>query len=223
MINIKKGNTFMVDQTDRRASIRPKPGGWDDLLGPDNPEENPVLYPLRQKSQGLVFPYTPDVQIIPNAAYDPQNFAHSNYAFNSWQYSDPGDITITGDFTANTHEEAQYMLAVTHFLRGSMKGGFGIKDEQRGVPPGVYNFNYLGAYQFRNVPVVFTTAAFSYPKDVDYVPVNFGENQTWVPIHMSITVTLKPQFNVKTLRDNFTLSGFRKGDFLKNKNSGGFI
>lgn len=218
--------------TDRRASIRPKGDknsdlkkGWDDLLGSEDKSENPILWPLRQNYTGLIFPYTPEVQVIPSANYDPQSFAHSNYVFNSWQNSDPGDITITGDFTANTHEEALYMLAVTHFLRGSMKGGFGNKDPQRGIPPGVYNFNYLGAYQFRNVPVVFTSASFQYPKDVDYVPVivQDGGPQTWVPIHMTLTVTLKPQYNIKTLRDDFTISKFRKGDFLKGKTSGGFI
>ena len=226
--------------TDRRATIRAKggagkTGGWDDLFCPEDPTH--VLYPLRQSFQGLVFPYTPDVMFNPQAMWDQQNFSHSNYGFNSWQYSDVGDITVTGDFTAYTSEEARYMVAVTHFLKGSMKGGFGRQDTQRGVPPGVYEFNYLGDYQFKRVPVVFTSAQFTYPKDVDYVPVDLpnpsgdttrsGNTQTWVPMHMTVMIVLKPTYNVKSVRDKFSLEKFRRGDLLTGSNQdntgGGFL
>jgi hypothetical protein len=219
------------DITDRRASIRPKPSdeAWDDLICPEkdpktgNANTSHPLWPLRKEKRGLIFPYTPQVSFNPMSNYNSQNFSHSNYAFNSWENSDVGDITVMAEFTANTDEEARYMLAVIHFLKGSMKGGFGRNDKQRGVPPGVYNFNYLGALQFPNVPVVITSTTLDYAKDVDYVSVDLSDKiQTWVPTHMNIIVMLRPQYNIKTLSDNFSLEKFRKGDFLQGHN-GGFL
>jgi hypothetical protein len=211
---------------DRRARITAKGGkgssGWDDFFGEDN--VNNIMYPLRNGERGLIFPYTPMVQTNSNSNYDSQNFSHSNYSFKSWQNSDPGEIFVTGLFTAGTVQEARYMLAAIHFLKSAQKGGFGLKDKQRGVPPPVFHFNYLGKYQFNNVPVVISNVILNYDNNVDYVPVKINNVvEDHVPASMDITVTLLPKYNTKYVRDTFDISKFRSGELLKSNTKDGFL
>jgi len=225
---------------DRRCSIRAKAGGgneggWDNLFctvaEATDPKKPHILGPLRLDKRGVIFPYTPTVSFSTTANWSGQSFSHSNYTFNSWENSEISEITVIGDFTATTEEEAKYVLAVSHFLKGSTKGGFGRIDPEKGVPPGVYNFNYLGDYQFKNIPVVVTSAIFNYEPGVDYVPVALasgGGGSSWVPVKQSITVTLKPQYNIEKLRNKFSLKKFRDGSFLtgsedKPGTGGGFL
>lgn len=218
--------------TDRRARITPKLSAsennkkkdiWNLLFGEDDPKN--VLYPLRHLERGLIFPYTPTVTTSSMANYSTQNFSHSNYGYKSWQNSDITDIQLTGLFTAGTTQEATYMLAAIHFLKSAMKGGFGIKDNARGVPPPVFHFNYLGEYQFKNVPVVITNVMINYENSVDYVPVLVnGEVKDHVPTVMDISITMSPKYNTKYVRDEFSIEAFRSGKLLTDAgNKDGFI
>ena len=59
-------------------------------------------------------------------------------------------VTVQGQFTANTLEEAQYLLAIFHFLRSITKGYFGDPAVEQGFMefPPVLIFEYLGHFGF---------------------------------------------------------------------------
>jgi len=205
---------------DRRARITPKSSSSiEQLLGPDS--EDNVLQPL-VRAGGLIFPYTPSVTVQYVSNYNPMSFSETNYSYKSWTNSDVSDITVVGLFTASNIQEARYMLAAIHFLKGATKGGFGLNDKLRGVSPAVYHFNYLGEYQFKNVPVVISNVTLDYSKDDDYVPVMVAGNDTkdYVPASMEVTAILSPQYNTQVVRDKFDIKKFREGGYLDDTGDG---
>jgi len=174
------------------------------------------------------------------AAYGEYHFTHSNYKHYNYQNSAPEPITITGTFTAQTNDEARYLIAALRFLRSAQMMEFGINAANRGTagtPPPVLRFNYLGAHMFNHVPVVVSTFNYQLERDVDYVEVQFpgdgrfrptgdiGESvfgdvvltedqRTYVPTRIILTTVLQIQQNVKTVREDFDLERFKRGDLI---------
>jgi hypothetical protein len=129
---------------------------------------NSILAPLAA-SDGVVFPYMPDIQTTYNANYDTADLTHSNYRGQFYKSSYVGDINITGTFTAQNTEEANYLLAVIHFFRSATKMFYGEKDSFRGAPPPLVYLFGLGQYQFNAHPCVIRSFNYSLPNDVDYI------------------------------------------------------
>lgn len=219
---------------DRRASIKPKDNStqtWDTLFGPENASGDStsdsfnILYPLRKDRQGVIFPYAPLVTFLPASNWSANQLSHTNYPVHTWSNSTPGSITVTADFTANNHQDAWYSLAAIMFFRGALKGGYGENDPLRGTPPPVYRFNYLGEYQFKNVPVIVSSVVVDYLNNVDYVDVVDlnGRVFEYVPAKFSMIVTLLPQYNIRETLQSFNLADFRTGKLLKNNNKDGYL
>lgn len=136
----------------------------------NNPDgKNHLLYPLLA-TNGVIFPYTPKIDVTYQANYDPVEVTHSNYKFYNYKNSSVENISISGDFTAQDTYEANYMLAVIHFFRSVTKMFYG-KDQNPapGVPPPLCYLNGHGTYAFNNHPCVITSFSLNYPQDVDYV------------------------------------------------------
>jgi len=207
------------------------------LLGAKLPSN--LLYPLYE-TNGIVFPYTPDVQYGKSASYDAFHFTHSNYQYHQYAKTAPTEIQITSQWTAQSNEEGHYLTAALRFLSASsmMEFGKAAKDAGRsGTPPPVLRFNYLGDYMFSNIPVVITNFSYLLEKDVDYVGIRLppgvgieGEEAppsvtgktggrqapvTYVPTRMILTVQLQVQQNPKKVRENFDLEKFRQGQLVK--------
>jgi hypothetical protein len=144
-----------------RISLAP---GADYLYGAENAG---ILSPLKNTG-GVIFPYTPTIQVSYAAKYDSQMPAHSNFNIHTYQGSSVEGLTITGDFTAQSVTEANYLLAVIHFFKSATKMFYG-KDAQRGTPPPLLYLSGYGQYQFDNHPMVLTGFTYSLPQDVDYV------------------------------------------------------
>ena len=139
---------------------------------------NSILAPLAA-SDGVVFPYMPDIQTTYNANYDTSDLVHSNYRGYFYKNSYVGDINITGVFTAQNTQEANYLLAVIHFFRSATKMFYGEKDSLRGAPPPLVYLFGLGQYQFNAHPCVIRSFNYSLPNDVDYIrtkPNNYNVN-----------------------------------------------
>ena len=135
-----------------------------------------ILAPLAT-TNGVVFPYTPQVTTSYQAKYNTYDLVHSNYRGVFYQNSSVSEITVRGTFTAQDTFEAGYLLAVIHFFRSVTKMFYG-QDEQRGAPPPLVYLTGLGDYQFNAHPAVVTNFEYSLPNDVDYIrannPNNFG-------------------------------------------------
>ena len=140
-----------------------------------------VLKPLAANggTDGVIFPYTPNITTTYSANYEQYDLTHSNYRGIFYKNSRVGDIQLRGTFTAQDTTEANYLLAVIHFFRSVTKMFYG-QDEQRGTPPPICLLNGYGGYQFSDHPVVVSSFNYSLPNDVDYIrttnPNNFGLN-----------------------------------------------
>lgn len=223
-----------MQQQDQRARLQPKAGRAESLsiLGPK--DNSNILFPLYQTG-GVLFPYTPAISTGSVTEYDNTPFIHSNYNYNAYVRSYPKPISITAEFTAQTNDEALYLLAVIHFFRSVTKSYFGVSPYNKaGTPPPTLVFNYLGEYQFNNVPVVVKYFDYSYDANIDYVAVNTTNNLrysanmgvslpaansggwTWVPTHMSVSLELETQYVPIQLRNEFNLDDFRSGKLVNN-------
>jgi len=136
-----------------------------------------ILAPLSGRSatgttgtNGVIFPYTPNISVAYAASYDPTDIAHSNYKIFQYKNSSVDNISITGDFTAQDTNEANYMLAVIHFFRSVTKMFYGQDNNPKpGVPPPLCYLSGFGTYQFDNHPMVITNFTYTTPTDVDYI------------------------------------------------------
>jgi hypothetical protein len=209
---------------DWRARLRPKNGGKDLFWKGGREQTDYLLRPL-QASNGLVWQYTPTILLSGVNNYNKQEFQGSNYPLVTYKNSTPPDITIVQDFTANSIDEARYMLGVMHFCRVATKSFFGdtaVMNGLYGTPPPVFVFEYLGHHGFNKVPVVFGSYNINLPDDVDYVPVKTGvegDETTFVPVSMNLSVTLMPSYTPHKLRRKFDLTAFTTGAQYKD----GFI
>jgi hypothetical protein len=135
------------------------------LYRADNP--GPLLQPLKE-TDGVVFPYTPQIVQAYRADYTATSLTHSNYRGFFYQGSHPEDIQINATFTAQDTREANYLLAVLTFFKSVTKMFYG-QDAQRGTPPPMVFLQGLGQYQFNLNPCVVTQFNYTLPSDVDYI------------------------------------------------------
>lgn len=131
-----------------------------------------LLYPLAG-TDGVIFPYMPQINSSYKANYEPSDLIHSNFKTYFYKNSSVDDITLIADFTAQDSSEANYMLAVIHFFKSVTKMFYGQDGKnggpKSGTPPPLCYLNGLGTYQFNDHPVVVTSFSYNLPNDVDYI------------------------------------------------------
>ena len=128
-----------------------------------------ILLPLAA-TNGVLFPYTPNISVSYAAHYDPSDITHSNYKTFQYKSSSVDSFTISCDFTAQDTFEANYLLAVIHFFRSVTKMFYG-QDEnpKNGTPPPLCYLTGLGAFQFDRHPLAITSFNYTLPTEVDYI------------------------------------------------------
>jgi hypothetical protein len=200
-----------------------------------------------KNTDGVVFPYTPTIQVTHQARYAEQKLTHSNYASYFFEGSEVNAITVSGDFTVQTPEEGKYLLAAITFFRSCTKMFFGKTNDQplAGSPPPLVFLHGYGKYIFPAVPCVITQFQQTLPGEVDYLEVNHFIDEvdptgfvnssgqfkseiqllnsavTRVPTSCQLSVTLQPVYSRKTLHEDFNLDRFASGELLIGR--GGFI
>ena len=128
-----------------------------------------ILSPLRE-TRGVVFPYTPNVQVNYAASYDQTQLVHSNYKVNQYTGSSVDTVSISCDFTAQDVYEAQYLLAVIHFFRTCTKMFYGQDTfPVAGTPPPLCYMYGMGSFQFSAHPLAIVGFNYNLPNDVDYI------------------------------------------------------
>ncbi len=194
---------------DNRVYLRLKRGSADPIF------DYPVMAPLK-KFGGVMFPYTPIVQHVQQVSWQQNALTHTNYAPQVYGRTENPKININdAKFTATTDEDAQYLLGVLFFFKYITKMNFGKRDGKAGTPPPVLEFSGYGQSQYNNVPVVIASVNYQYPNDIDYVRVKTAFSGTGqeelVPAVMSLSIDMLVQYNVKDVRDNFSLSDMASG------------
>ena len=129
-----------------------------------------LLAPLSAKegTDGVVFPYTPNIDTAYKANYEPYDLTHSNYRGYFYRNSYVDAINMRAQFTAQDTVEANYLLAVIHFFRSATKMFYG-QDAERGSPPPLVYLSGLGGFQFNEHPCVISQFNYQLPSDVDYI------------------------------------------------------
>ena len=128
-----------------------------------------ILAPLKA-TDGVVFPYTPGINISYAANYDGAHPTHTNFKINQYKNSMISDIAVSAEFTCQDTKEANYLLATIHFFKSMTKMFYGQDQNPRnGTPPPLGFFHGLGTFQFNRHPIGITNFAYALPKDVDYI------------------------------------------------------
>jgi hypothetical protein len=158
---------------DWRVKLSLAPGSSGYMYKSPNPG---ILAPLAE-TDGVIFPYTPQIAVQYSANYDPTEITHSNYKIFQYKSSSVDSISITGDFTAQDTYEANYMLAVIHFFKSMTKMFYGNdQDPINGTPPPLCYIYGLGEFQFNRHPIAITGFNYSLPNDVDYIRASVSAN-----------------------------------------------
>lgn len=191
-------------------------------------DNSPILQPLRETGNSMVFPTTPTVNIIHSANYNALQPVHTNYPFQVYQSSQVEDITITADFPVENERDGNYWVAAVHFLRSITKMYYGASQGNKGAPPPLVHLSGYGDFVFRRVPCVVKLFTVDLQRDVDYiqVPIGPGVNlgsqfqrqnvsggYTYVPALSFISVTLTPTYSRDKTRQ-FSLNTFVQGGYI---------
>ena len=163
---------------------------------------------------GVLFPYTPTITVTHKASYEMQQLVHTNYVTPMYQHSAVDNIHVSGEFSANTAEEAQYLAAVMWFFSSVTKMYYG-QDSNAGTPPPLVFLNGHGTYFFKDVPCVVTNYEMNLPADVDYYTTADGNQR--VPTLCTVSVNLTPTYSRNQISNEFSLEQFAAGS------GGGFI
>lgn len=194
------------------SPIKLNPGAKDDwrlrLTCQWNIFDSP-LFKLLENTGGLVWPYLPTVNISTSANYSQIDPVHNNQPFQAYKNSQVNDITIDGEFSAETETDAAYWIAATTFLRTATKMFYG-QGEYAGNPPIICNLTGYGTSVFDKVPVIVKSFNISLGNDVNYVKCNTFGTTTWVPVLSTISCSVIPVYSRERLR-KFNLQDFAKG------------
>jgi hypothetical protein len=186
-----------------------------------------ALNPLAN-DKGVVFPHTPTVSLTHSARYESQSLVHTNYTFYNYTGSETGAITDTADFTAQSINEARYLLASVYFFRSCTKMFYG-SGEYVGNPPPIVFLSGYGKFMLPRTPCVITQFSHTLPNDVDYMVDTPGPDSnsdtSWVPTYTQLSITLQPVVS-RNKQGAFNLNAFAAGQLLStgpNGAAGGFL
>jgi hypothetical protein len=211
--------TFAFNETGKdwrvRISVHPNSGV---LYREDGAS---VLAPL-YATDGVIFPYVPQLQMYHRANYNTSDITHSNYKNYFYQNSEVQEIQITGEFSAQSPADAEYVLAAITFFRAASKMFYGDSGKYQGSPPPVLYLDGYGPHYLPHVPCVLTSFNHTMPNDVDYIEVDMTEKSTTasasgsftrIPTVSSIYVALQPIYS-RARQKEFNFDAFARGDQL---------
>jgi len=180
---------------------------------------SPILQPLVETNNSVVFPVTPQITVNHIANYDSLDPVHSNYPFPQYVNSRVEDITISGEFPVQHALDGEYWVAATHFFKSVTKMAYG-ETSNKGAPPALVKLNGYGDFVFNNVPCVVTNFTFNLENGVDYIQVpvktqevdgSYTYKNTYVPTTSMLTVSLKPTYSRGKV-EQFSLDKFINGE-----------
>lgn len=243
---------FMTITNDFRAKLQAKPGAIREVYGIKNDSAN-LLGPIARSNGMIMpyTPAIQVNQAVVD--YAQYNLPQTNFDYFAFSRRSSPTFSVTAPYTAQDQEEARYMLAVIHFLRTVTMSYYGIQNkEKRGIPPPVLLFSAYGPYMYEKIPVLVRNVSFGLDQEIDYVPagsmLNVANNdlqelitqeqggvlneqgtidaalaKSYVPTVLTIFMDLVYAPIPSKARDEFNLDDFRKGRYLGEPGTGGFI
>lgn len=181
---------------------------------------NSPLFKRLQDTGGVVWPYMPNITVSTKADYSAMTTVHSNYTNYAYKGSQVDDITISGDFTCQTENDAAYWIAATTFFKTATKMFFG-QGNLAGNPPLICNLTGYGSSIFDKVPIIIKSFSVDLKDDVNYVKCDTYGTNTWVPVMSTISVVVSPVYNRERMR-KFNLQDYARGK-IADANGVGYI
>lgn len=195
------------------------------------------LYKLFGSTKGLIFPYTPTIAMNHNVNYEEVEILHSNTNFNFYKNTPPPGLQITADFTADTPENALYMLGAIWFFRSMSKTDFGKLSNYPGMPPPILYLNGYGK-MYDNIPVVLTSFNVTFDKNKHYIDLKMTDDMykefmniknsstsdkrvynlirnmlsdQWLPTDLTMQIGFKILPNMRKVKETFSLAKYKSG------------
>jgi len=186
-------------------------------------DSSQLMAPLTN-TNGMIFPYLPQITMSHTANYQQMDIAHINYPFFAYKNSQVDEIQITGKFTVQDRVEADYWLAAVHFLRTVTKMFFGT-GQNLGNPPPICTLNGYGDFVYKDVSCFIKNFTVTMPNDVDYIQAGDGGSGsvvTYVPVSSDISVTVQPVYSREKIK-SFDLTAFANGQLVLGNDGKGFV
>jgi len=174
--------------------------------------------------QGILFPYTPQINYELKADYGSSAPVHTNFTIYFYQRSSIGPINIVGKFTVENENDAIILAATIHCLKSLTRmrfGGAKAGDIDSGAPPPVCRLDGHGDSILDNVPVVLQNFRIELPDNVDYFTLRTNYNQfagqngdyvTSFPTVSTINLTCLPIYSRNEMQ-NFSVTKYLNGAF----------
>lgn len=173
---------------------------------------------ILKDTNGLMFPYTPTIQVSQDVNYATMAMTHANTDYHSYTNTPNVSISLTGKFTVQNQREGRYALAALHFLRTASKMHFGESDAaagKAGLPPPVLLLHGYGTYMFNNIKVLLRNHSYSFDDNVDMVNVAVANGSARLPALFTVSISLVVQQTPQAMRKRFSLDEFRSGALLE--------
>jgi hypothetical protein len=212
---LRKNNySFSIKQDTKVRLFAPR-GKENAIYG--YPDKFNNILTILHATQGIVFPYTPTITESQTAEYAQMQLVSSNQDYYSYKTTGSTKINITGDLIVETQYDAEYMLAVRHFMTVLTKSHFGKKDTAKaGLPPPMMNLSGYGKYMYDHLPVIVAGYNFTFENDLDMIDVVDGQGYvTKVPKKLTLVLDLTVQNTPRRLREEFNLDEFRTGELMR--------
>lgn len=215
LLSVKRGANLpsgaeLFKQTGQRIQLQPSTGNdWRVRLNAEWSIFNSPMFNLLKETGGVVWPYLPQITVSTKANYTQIDPTHNNYPFMAYKNSQVDEISISGDFSAETETDAAYWIAATTFFKTATKMFFG-QGANAGNPPIICNLSGYGGSVFNNVPVIVKSFSVDLKDDVNYVNCNIFGTNTWVPVLSTVSITVQPIYNRERLR-KFSLRDYASG------------
>jgi hypothetical protein len=166
------GGATAASEDDWRVRVSLSPNAkifYQDLTQGPNALQHPLI-----ETNGVIWPYTPQITVSHNANYTTAQLTHSNYSAHFYNNSEVADIQVSGDFTVQNMEDGQYLMAAVYFFRSATKMFFG-QGANVGNPPPIVFLDGYGSHYFPHVPCVITQFSHTLPSEVDYIKVPISQ------------------------------------------------
>ncbi|MCS7316784.1 MAG: hypothetical protein NZZ41_00475 [Candidatus Dojkabacteria bacterium] len=204
----------MAEQKDHRFRLLAAPGQELKVYGSGD-----LTRPLVENSKGIIFPYTPNINLTFSAEYGTMDLTHVNDVQNFFNKRSNLSINIDGIYSCQTSREAHYALAVFHCLTSLTMMRFGANDPLRGTPPPILYFYGYGKYVFNGVPVIVESFNVNFSNNVDVIEVintyNIDEVLGYLPSVVNYVLVLKVQRKPIDYLVEFNLEKFKSGELVK--------
>ena len=167
-----QGGATAAAEDDWRVRVSLAPGAHIFYQDPGLPESS-LMYPLVE-TNGVIWPYTPQISVQHNANYTSAQLTHSNYPAHFYNNSEVADIQISGEYTVQSVADGQYLMAAVYFFRSATKMFFG-QGANVGNPPPIVFLDGYGSHYFPHVPCVITSFQHVLPNEADYIQVPISQ------------------------------------------------